>query len=68
MVCHVYKVLQVSFILLAKSKHIRGFDDYSAFNITYAIYSTLIMQNHLELLALAFVIKFDQYSLILDKS
>ena len=50
---HVCDVLQISFIQLAKPKPIRGFDSKFALSITHAIYLTLIVQNHTELLAWA---------------
>ena len=64
---HVCKVLQISFILLAKPKPVRGFDSQPASNIIHIIYPTLIMQVHSKLLAPMFVIKLGQHLLILNK-
>ena len=64
---HVCDVLKISFIQLAKLKPIRGFDGKPASPITYAIYSTLIVQGHIKLLAPFLVTKLDQHLLILGK-
>ena len=65
--CHVCKVLQISFIPLAKPKLVRGFDGQPAPDITHAIYPTLTMQDYSKLLAPMLVTKLGQHSLILDK-
>ena len=64
---HVCDVLQISFIQLAKPKPIRGFDGKSAPLITHAIYSTLTVQGHTELLAPFLITKLGQHPLILGK-
>lgn len=64
---HVCDVLQISFIPLAKSKPVRGFDGRPAPDITHAIYPTLTVQGHFELLAPMLMTKLGQHPLILDK-
>ena len=67
MTCHVYDVLKIFFIQLAKSKLIRGFDGKPAPSITHAIYSTLTVQGHTKLLAFFLITKLGQHLLILGK-
>ena len=64
---HVYDVLQISFIQLAKPKLIKRFDSKPAPLITHAIYPTLTVQGHTELLAFFLVMKLGQHPLILGK-
>ena len=64
---HVCKVLQILFIPLAKPKLVRGFDGRPALDITHAIYFTLTVQGHSELLVPMLVIKLSQHLLILGK-
>ena len=65
---HVCDILQISFIQLAKPKPIRGFDGKPAPSITHAIYLTLTVQGHTELLAPFLITKLGQHPLILGKS
>ena len=64
---HVYDVLKISFIQLAKPKSIRGFNGKSAPPITYAIYPTVMVQSHTKLLASFLITKLGQHPLILGK-
>ena len=48
---HVYDVLKISFIQLAKPKPIKGFNDKPVPPITHEIYPTLTVQGHTKLLA-----------------
>ena len=64
---HMYDVLQISFIQLAKLKPIRGFDSKLILPITHAIYLTLIVQGYTKLLASFLITKLDQHLLILGK-
>ena len=65
---HMCDVLQISFIQLAKSKPIRGFNGKLAPPIIHAIYLTLTVQGHIKLLAPFLITKLDQHPLILGKS
>ena len=64
---HVYDVLQISFIQLAKPKPIRGFDGKLAPSITHTIYPALTVQGYTKLLAPFLVTKLGQHILILGK-
>ena len=64
---HVCDVLKISFIQLAKLKPIKKFDSKPAPSITHAIYSMLIVQSHIELLALFLITKLGQHPLIFGK-
>ena len=67
MACHVCDILQIFFIQLAKPKLIRRFDGKLAPLITHAIYPTLTVQSHTELLASFLITKLGQHLLILGK-
>lgn len=64
---YVCDVLQIFFIQLAKPKPIKKFDDRPALLITHAIYPTLTVQGHIELLAPMLVTTLGQHLLILEK-
>lgn len=63
----VSEVLEISFVLFSKPKPIREFDGRPAYDITYAIYPTLTMQDNMEILAQFFVTILGQHLLILEK-
>ena len=64
---HVCNVLKISFLPLAKPKPLRGFDRKPARPITHAIYPTLTVQSHSELLAPMLVTSLGQHPIILEK-
>ena len=64
---HVCNVLKVSFLPLAKPKPLKGFDGKPARPITHAIYPTLTVQGHSELLTPMLVTSLGQHSIILEK-
>ena len=64
---HVCHVLQISFLPLAKSKPLKRFDEKPAWPITHAIYPTLTVQGHFELLVSMLVTSLGQYLIILGK-
>lgn len=64
---YICKVLQISFIKLAKPKPIKGFDGRPAKPITHAIYPTLPVQGHTKMLASLLVTQLGQHPIILGK-
>ena len=64
---HVCNVLKIFFLLLAKPKPLKRFDGKPARPITHAIYSTLIVQGHSELLAPMLGTLLGQHPIILRK-
>ena len=64
---HVCDVLKISFFPLAKPKLLKGFDGKPAKPITHAIYLTLTVQSHSELLASMLVTSLGQHPIILRK-
>ena len=67
MACYICKILQISFIKLAKPKPIKRFNSRPANLITHAIYPTLTIQGHTKLLTLLLVTKLGQHPIILGK-
>ena len=64
---HVCDVLKISFLLLTKPKPLKRFNGKSATPTTHAIYLTLTVQGHFELLAPMLVILLGQHLIILGK-
>ena len=64
---HVCNVLKISFLPLARPKPLKGFDEKPARPITHAIYPTLTVQGHSELLAPMLVTSLGQHPIILGK-
>ena len=64
---HVCNVLKIFFLPLAKPKPLKGFDGKPARPITHAIYPTLTVQGHSELLAPMLVTSLGQHPIILGK-
>ena len=64
---HVCNVLKISILPLAKPKPLKGFDGKPARPITHAIYPTLSVQGHSELLALMLVTSLGQHPIILGE-
>ena len=67
MACHVCDVLKILFLLLAKLKPLKSFDEKPARPITHAIYPTLTVQGHSKLLAPMLVTSLGQHPIILGK-
>ena len=64
---HVCEVLKISILLLSKPKPLKRFNGKPACLITHAIYLTLIVQGHSELLAPMLVTLLGQHLIILGK-
>ena len=64
---HVCNMLKISFLPLAKPKPLKGFDGKPARPITHAIYPTLTVQGHSELLAPMLITSLGQHPIILGK-
>ena len=64
---HVCNVLKIFFLLLAKPKPLKSFNGKPARPITHAIYPTLTVQGHSELLAPMLVTSLGQHPIILGK-
>ena len=62
---HVFDVLKISILPLARPKPLKSFDGKPARPITYAIYPTLTVQGHSELLASMLVTSLGQHPIIL---
>jgi hypothetical protein len=63
----VCELLRIGFLQLNKSREIKDYDERKNKNITHAIYSFMIIQNHTESLISMMIIKLDQHSIILEK-
>ena len=63
----VCETLQITSVMLSRSKLVNEFDDRETKFITHVIYSTLIVQNHSEITTLMFIIKIEAHPLILNK-
>ena len=61
------ETLQITSVMLSRSKLVNEFDDRETKFITHVIYSTLIVQNHSEITTLMFIIKIEAHPLILNK-
>ena len=66
-ICHICKLLQISFVKLNKPKLLKKFDSQSAPPITHAIYFILTIQNHTKEFAPLLVTKLGQHPVILSK-
>ena len=64
---HISDVLKILFLPLAKPKPLKGFNEKPARPITHAIYPTLTVQSHSELLAPMLVTSLGQHPIILGK-
>jgi hypothetical protein len=66
-----YKVcesLRITSLKLNKSREVKKYDEKRNKNITYVIYSFMIIQNHIENFISMMIIKLDQHSIIRRKS
>ncbi len=64
-VCERLKIVSLK---LNKSREVKNYDERRDKNITHVIYSFMIIQNHIESSISMMIIKFDQHSIILEKS
>jgi hypothetical protein len=63
----VCEALEINFLKLNKFREIKSYDEKTNKNITHAIYSLMIIQNHIESSTSMMIIKLDQHSIILNK-
>jgi hypothetical protein len=63
----VCELLKIEFLQLNKLREVKNYDEKKSKNITYAIYSSMIIQNHTENCISMMIIKLDQHSIILEK-
>jgi hypothetical protein len=63
----VCEALEISFLKLNKSREVKSYDERRNKDITHAIYSFMIIQNHIESSISMMIIKLDQHSIILSK-
>ena len=63
----VCETLQITFVMLSRSKLVNEFDDRKTKFIIHVIYFTLIVQNHSKIIIFMFIIKTEIHSLILNK-
>jgi NMD protein affecting ribosome stability and mRNA decay len=64
----VCKLLRIEFLQLNKSREVKNYDERKDKNITHALYSFMIIQNHTKNCISMMIIKLDQHSIILEKS
>ncbi len=60
--------LNISSLKLNKSREMKSYDERKSKNIIHVIYSFMIIQNHTKSSIFMMIIKFDQHSIILNKS
>jgi hypothetical protein len=63
----VCEALKISLLKLNKFREVKNYDERRSKNITHAIYSFMIIQNHIESSTSMMIIKLDQHSIILSK-
>jgi hypothetical protein len=63
----VCEALEISLLKLNKSREVKNYDERRNKDITHAIYSLMIIQNHIESSISMMIIKLDQHSIILSK-
>ncbi len=64
----VCEVLEISLLKLNKVREVKNYDERRDKDITHVIYSSMIIQNHIESFISMMIIKLDQHSIILRKS
>jgi hypothetical protein len=64
----VCEVLRISSLKLNKVREMKKYDERRNKDITHVIYSSMIIQNHIESFIFMMIIKLDQHSIILKKS
>jgi hypothetical protein len=62
------ELLSIALLKLNKSREVKNYDDRRNKDITYIIYSFMIIQNHIESSIFMMIIKLDQHLIILEKS
>jgi hypothetical protein len=63
----VYEALEISLLKLNKFREVKNYDEKRNKDITHAIYSLMIIQNHTENSISMMITKLDQHSIILSK-
>jgi hypothetical protein len=63
----VCEALEISFFKLNKLREVKSYDERRNKDIIHAIYSFMIIQNHIESSISMMIIKLDQHSIILSK-
>jgi hypothetical protein len=63
----VCEALEISFLKLNKFREVKNYDERRSKDITHAIYSFMIIQNHIESSISMMITKLDQHSIILSK-
>jgi hypothetical protein len=63
-----YELLSIALLKLNKSREVKNYDDKRNEDITHVIYSSMIIQNHIESSILMMIIKLNQHFIILKKS
>jgi hypothetical protein len=63
----VCEALEISLLKLNKSREVKNYDERRDKDITHAIYSSMIIQNHTENSTSMMITKLDQHSIILNK-
>jgi hypothetical protein len=63
----VCEALEISLLKLNKFREVKNYDERRSKDITHAIYSLMIIQNHTESSISMMIIKLDQHSIILSK-
>jgi NMD protein affecting ribosome stability and mRNA decay len=64
----VCELLRIEFLQLNKSREVKNYDERRNKNITHALYSSMIIQNHTKSCISMIIIKLDQHSIIFEKS
>ncbi len=64
----VCEVLRISSLKLNKVREVKNYDERRNKDITHVIYSSMIIQNHIESFISMMITKLDQHSIILKKS
>jgi NMD protein affecting ribosome stability and mRNA decay len=62
------ELLSIVLLKLNKSREVKNYDDKRNKDITHVIYSSMIIQNHIENSTFMMIIKLDQHLIILEKS
>jgi hypothetical protein len=64
----VCELLRIEFLQLNKSREVKNYDERRNKNITHVIYLFMIIQDHTKSCTSMMIIKFDQHSIICEKS
>jgi hypothetical protein len=63
----VCELLKIESLQLNKSREVKNYDERRNKDITHVIYSSMIIQNHIESCTSMMITKLDQHSIILEK-